>query len=103
MHLEALVLGDLLAWRDSRLDAPQVSCWRTAAGAEVDLVLEWQGRLLPIEVKASTHPSPADARHLCTFLDEYAPEAAAGLLLHCGPAIEWVVPRVLAVPWWLVM
>jgi hypothetical protein len=40
-HLENLVLGDLLAWSATHVDAPQVMFWRTASGREVDFVVEW--------------------------------------------------------------
>ena len=39
-HLENLVLNDLLAWRDARLDRSELYYWRTAIGEEVDLVVE---------------------------------------------------------------
>ena len=39
-HLENLILNDLLAWRDVRLDRPEVLGWRTATGEEVDFVIE---------------------------------------------------------------
>ena len=52
-HLENLVLHDLLAWRDARLERAELGYWRTASGEEVDLVIEAGGRLLPIEIKAS--------------------------------------------------
>ena len=55
-HLENLVLHDLLAWRDARLDLAEVYYWRTAVGDEVDLVIEAGDRLLPVEVKATTRP-----------------------------------------------
>ncbi|HCX34904.1 MAG TPA: ATPase, partial [Rhodocyclaceae bacterium] len=45
-HLENLVLHDLLAWRDARLDRAEVCYWRTAIGEEVDFVIEAGGRLL---------------------------------------------------------
>ena len=51
-HLENLVLNDLLAWRDARDDRAEVLYWRTAAGEEVDFVIEAGDWLLPIEVKA---------------------------------------------------
>ncbi len=54
-HLENLVLGDLLVWRDSQVTRPELLYWRTAAGEEVDFVVEHRGRVLPIEVK-STEP-----------------------------------------------
>ena len=63
-HLENLVLHDLLAWRDARLERAELGYWRTASGEEVDLVIETGGRLLPIEVKAGARPRLADAAHL---------------------------------------
>lgn len=59
-HLENLVLNDLLAWRDARLDAAEICYWRTSSGHEVDLVVETGGRLLPIEVKAADRPRLGD-------------------------------------------
>jgi predicted AAA+ superfamily ATPase len=102
-HLENLVLHDLLAWRDARLDRPELGYWRTAIGEEVDFVIEAGGRLLPIEVKASARPRLADSAHLRSFRAEYGRRARAGLLLHGGSALEWIAPDVLAAPWWKVL
>lgn len=102
-HLENLVLHDLLAWRDARLDRAELGYWRTAAGEEVDLVVEAEGRLLPIEVKAGARPRLAEARHLRSFRTEYGNRARAGLLVHTGSTLEWLAPDVLAVPWWRVL
>jgi hypothetical protein len=102
-HLENLVLGDILAWRDSRLQRVEVFYWRTSIGEEVDFVIEAGGSLLPIEVKSSNRPRLADAAHLRTFRREYGRKARAGLLLHTGDAVEWLAPDVLAAPWWRVL
>jgi predicted AAA+ superfamily ATPase len=102
-HLENLVLHDLLAWRDARLERAEVHYWRTAVGEEVDFVVEVGGRLLPIEVKAAAEPRLADAAHLRVFRAEYGKKARAGLLLHTGDAVTWLTPDVLAVPWWRVL
>jgi hypothetical protein len=101
-HLENLVLCDLLAWRESQPDRPEVLYWRTASGEEVDFVIEAGGMLLPIEVKASAHPRVTDARHLQTFREEYAGQCRAGLVLHTGDRVEWLAPGILAAPWWRV-
>jgi hypothetical protein len=77
--------------------------WRTATGEEVDLVIEWRGRLLPIEVKASSGVRPKDARHLVTFRKEYPDRSGAGLLLYDGEEVFWLDEGVLAVPWWRVI
>jgi predicted AAA+ superfamily ATPase len=103
VHLENLVLHDLLAWRDVRLDRAEVFYWRTAIGEEVDFVIEAGGRLLPIEVKATGRPRLGDAMHLRTFHAEYGEKARGGLLLHTGSTLEWLAPNVLAVPWWKVL
>jgi len=102
-HLENLVLHDLLAWRDARIEQAELFYWRTTIGEEVDLVIETGGRLLPIEVKATSRPRLADARHLRTFGSEYGDKARAGLLLHTGETLGWIASNVLAAPWWRVL
>ena len=99
VHLENLVLHDLLAWRDARLDRVEVFYWRTTVGEEVDFVIEAGSRLLPIEIKATGHPRLGDAARLRTFRAEYGTKARAGLLLHTGNTLEWLTPDVLAAPW----
>ncbi len=101
-HLENIVLTDLLAWRETDAARPGVMYWRTSGGEEVDFVVERKHQLLAIEVKASTNPGYADAKHLRTFLAEY-PNAVGGLLLHDGAETFWISERVLATPWWKVI
>ena len=102
-HLENIVLHDLLAWRDARIERAELGYWRTTVGEEVDFVIEAGGKLLPIEVKATARPRLADAVHLRTFGAEYGKKARAGLLLHTGSTLEWLAPDVLAAPWWSVL
>ena len=102
-HLENLVLNDLLAWRDARLDPAEVFYWRTTLGDEVDFVIEAGDRLLPIEVKATTRPRRRDTAALRTFRAEYGQQSLPGLLLHAGTLVDWIAPDVLAAPWWRVI
>ncbi|MBU6367969.1 MAG: ATP-binding protein [Gemmatimonadetes bacterium] len=102
-HLENIVLHDLLAWRDAQLERVEVTYWRTAAGEEVDFVIEAGASLIPVEVKATAQPRLGDCAHLRTFRQEYGTHARAGLLLHAGRHTEWLAPDVLAVPWWRVV
>ncbi|HYL04988.1 MAG TPA: DUF4143 domain-containing protein, partial [Thermoanaerobaculia bacterium] len=89
-HLENLVLSDLLAWRDSTLDGAEILYWRTTTGEEVDFVIEHEGMLLPIEVKATRRPTVADTQALQLFRREYAGRTRAGLLLHAGSELAWL-------------
>lgn len=102
-HLENVVVEDLLAWRDTRTRRAEVLYWRTAAGEEVDFVIEADESLVPIEVKASGRPHVTDVRHLAAFRDEYGTRCRAALLLHTGDRVEWLAPGILAAPWWKVM
>lgn len=70
-HLENVVLHDLLAWRDARLERAELFYWRAATAEEVDLVIEAGDRLLPIEIKATARVKLADAAHLLSFRREY--------------------------------
>lgn len=102
-HLENLILSDLLAWRDGRLNRAEIFYWQTKTGEEVDFVIETGDKLLPIEVKSSTKPRLDDIKNLRTFCSEYGKQSIAGLLLHDGELIEWLAPNILAVPWWRVV
>ena len=81
------------------LQVPRVSLchWRTAAGEEVDFVLECGRTPLPLEIKATARPREDDARGLEAFLDSY-PEAPFGVLA-CGCSEPHAFSsRVLALP-----
>ena len=65
-------------------------------------MVETGGRLLPIEIKATSRPRLSDAARLRSFRREYGNTARAGLLLHTGTTLEWLTPDVLAAPWWKV-
>jgi predicted AAA+ superfamily ATPase len=101
-HFENTVLAELRAWRETAADRAEVMYWRTAAGQEVDFVVERGRQLLPIEVKTTTRPRLGDAQNLLTFLGEYADMVKGALLIHCGDETFWMRERVLAVPWWRV-
>lgn len=67
VHLENLVLNELLVWRDAREEHAELFYWRTTTGEEGDLVIEAGGKILPIEIKASAKPTPADTRFKFRF------------------------------------
>ena len=102
-HFENLVFCDLLAWRDMHVPRAAITYWRTAAGHEVDFVLERQRQLLGVEVKAGSHPTMQDVRGLRAFLEEYPRSARGAIVLHGGDEIYWLDEKIIAVPWWRVM
>lgn len=100
-HLETLVAGDLLVWRDGS-PTRDLHHWRLSSGQEVDFVLEESGRLLPLEVKAAETVGAREARHMITFRERHA-HTPRGVLLSCDPRIRVIRPGILACPWWAVM
>jgi predicted AAA+ superfamily ATPase len=100
-HLETAVASDLLVWRDG---APMRDLyhWRLSSGQEVDFVLEENGQLLPVEVKASEAIGADEARHLVTFRERHA-NTPRGIVLSSDPEIRVIRPGILACPWWAVI
>jgi uncharacterized protein len=96
--LENFVLCQLLAWRETETPRPEIAYWRTAAGEEVDFVIEWRGKLLPIEVKAGPRPTRADARAVESFVREYSDLCSFGIVLHTGSETRPLSGSVLALP-----
>lgn len=60
-------------------DEPRLAFWRTARGSEVDIVVEDQLRLYPIEVKASATPRPEMTRGIAELASTLAATKAEGL------------------------
>lgn len=69
--LENLVFAELSKVLNPLLDG--LRYWRTKAGAEIDFVVEHQGRLLAVEVKAGDTRGNVGRGHR-SFLDAYSPE-----------------------------
>lgn len=73
--------------------------WRSGGGAEVDLVLELDARLYPVEIKASTRLSGHDTRGLMAFRATYPAQSAPGLIVYAGDTVRQVSEGIWAVPW----
>ena len=82
--METAVLSEITRTLTHRGEAPRVCFWRTRAGTEVDFVVEADGKLVPIEVKASATPRPAMARPIRTLQRDVGEAAAPGYVVHPG-------------------
>jgi hypothetical protein len=79
------------------------SHWRSAGGAEIDLLLERDGVLHPFEVKLTGNPLRRDASGIAAFRKSH-PELRVGKgALLCGVERPfWVTEDVAALPWNLI-
>lgn len=74
--------------------------WRTDGGAEVDIVLERDGLLFPVEVKFATTVSGHDTRGLRAFRDTYGAEKVQkGVIIYAGKEVRPISDLAVAVPW----
>ncbi len=74
--------------------------WRSHGGGEVDLVLEHDGTLFPVEIKLTTRPSRSDARGIAAFRRSYpAASVAPGLVLCACERPLMLTDEALALPW----
>ena len=61
---ENLVVSDLYKIYLHRGEEPSMYFWRTASGAEVDLVIDSQNEIIPLEIKLSETARPEMAKEL---------------------------------------
>jgi predicted AAA+ superfamily ATPase len=97
--LEQWVAQELVARAAYAGRGNRVSFWRTTYGVEVDFVFETPREDLPIEVKWTARPRPADARHLETFIDQFPTRARRGLVVCRCERAQQLTDRVRAIPW----
>ena len=95
---ETAVLLEIVKAFVNRGEEPRVHFWRTSAGVEVDLVVEVDGRLIPMEVKLSATPRPAMANAVRTFQDDVGEKAGPGYVVHPGDVWLPLAPNVVAMP-----
>jgi predicted AAA+ superfamily ATPase len=97
--LETFVVGELrkqLSWNEPRT---ALHHFRTAAGSEVDVVLERpDGSVAAVEVKASATVGPTDFAPLKALREQLGPRFLAGVVLYLGDQVIpfgdqlWLVP-----------
>jgi predicted AAA+ superfamily ATPase len=78
---------------------PTMHYWRTRDGWEVDLLVEYDGKLIPMEVKASSTLTPRHGASVERWLDAYGSRGQGGLVFGGIDEAESLSGRVMAVPW----
>ncbi len=73
--------------------------WRTNSSAEVDLIIEKDGFLYPIEIKSKSNLNAYDARGLKSFRDTYKNKCKHSLIIYAGKELYKISKNITAVPW----
>ena len=71
---------------------------RSKDGREIDFLVELNGSLIPVEVKWTDSPSPADARHIGAFMKDHK-QAKEGYVICRCPKPQKLADGITALPW----
>lgn len=93
----AVIMETVKAFRN-RGEDPRLYFWRTSEGQEVDLVVEVEDMLVPVEIKASATPHPLMAAGIKAFSRFYGRRAKKGYLVHLGAHRLPLSDNALAIP-----
>lgn len=95
---ENLVVADLFKTFLHRGEEPPLYYWRTVAGSEVDIIIETQSGLLPLEIKLSETPRPEMANEIHAFQRDFKEKALPGYVIHPGDVVLPLGTGVTALP-----
>ena len=95
---ETAVLMEVVKTLTHRGTDPHMYFWRTSTGVEVDLVVEADAKLIPIEAKLSATPRPAMADAILEFRRDVGKAVGPGYVVHPGDVKLPLAPEVMALP-----
>lgn len=94
---EQFVGLELLHLARSQAKRVVLNFWRDLEGREVDWVLSYADKIVPIEVKWTDKPTVQDARHLQVFLDDYQVKTGY-IVCRCNKSRK-LNGQITAIPW----
>jgi len=96
--METAILSEIFKTLTHKGLEPQVYFWRTSAGTEVDIIVDADGKLVPIEAKLSATVRPDMASGIKEFQKDLGDRAAPGYVVHPGDVRLPLRPKVTALP-----
>lgn len=77
----------------------KICYWRTSGGAEVDCIIDFGKKVIPIEIKSSSHVISSELKGLKIFLNDYKKVADYGYVITMGNRKEKIAENITALPW----
>ncbi|HEY7214598.1 MAG TPA: DUF4143 domain-containing protein, partial [Thermoanaerobaculia bacterium] len=96
---ETAVVSELAKLFYHRGLPPALWYWRSRNGWEIDVLVELNGRLYPVEIKATATPRPAHAETLARWRSIAGEKAGNGLVVTQAQEASALVPGVRVIPW----
>ncbi|MCP4902663.1 MAG: ATP-binding protein [bacterium] len=95
---ETLVVTEFWKQLQRQPLVPAMYHYRQHSGTEVDLIIEKDGLLFPIEIKASSQAHPSDARSIETFRRNFGEAVQPGLVVYAGREVLRLSEGCIAAP-----
>ncbi len=95
---ETAVLSEWVKTFRQAGEPPPLFFWRAAGGLEVDLLIERNGRLYGLEIKATETPTPHHGESLACWLELAGPRVSGALACLVDAPVP-LRPGIRAVPW----
>ena len=100
---ETFVVNQLYRYALTMNVAPNFYHWRTGGGAEVDIVLERDGKLFPIEIKCKSVIAKRDLRGIKAFRETYPKnDISEALVIYAGKESYKTEKDITVIPWNLI-
>lgn len=96
--LETWVFNELLKAGTTARTQAQLSYYRTSDKKEIDFIVETEGKVIAIEVKAATTAHPDDFKHIRGLQAELGDSFDKGLVLYRGERFLTLGEQLFAVP-----
>ncbi|MEK6749511.1 MAG: ATP-binding protein [Pseudomonadota bacterium] len=97
---ETAVACELLKQASTFYTRPAFYHWRAAGGAEVDLILERDGVLYPVEIKLTANPNRRHGSGIDAFRKAYPQRnIALGAVICAVEEPRWLSDNIVAIPW----
>ncbi len=100
-RFENWFLNEIQTWLDTQSERHQIYFWRTAAGAEVDCVVEIGAKVIPFEITYSNQIESKKLNNLKNFMKD-EPAAFIGVFIYMGPLSFDQQNRILFLPAWMI-
>lgn len=98
---ETFIVMDIIKRISAWMQRPNLYHFRAYSGAEVDLILEYNGKLYPIEIKLTASPTANDTDGIKAFKESFPKESIGnGTVVCCTPQVFQLGAGIRAVPWW---
>lgn len=96
---ETFVISEIKKFFDASDYNVNLFHWRTNAGAEVDLIIQKDNQLYPIEIKSKTNLNAYDLRGIKSFRQTYKNVHKCAAVVYAGKELYNISEDIIAIPW----